>query len=268
MDEPTSLLITAVTTGEVAVVRDLIARGANVNYHEPRSQLSPLAIAVINDHSVVVDILAKHGARVNHCKDSALVETPLHFACREGYNETVRVLIDHKADVNAHVPGVKSPLGVAVSRRNDSLAKMLLDNQADPNYVDKTNNTPLMHAYHASDQMFRMLLEHGADPGAMEPSGQKCLNSFIWCSQFNKIELALKHRADPNANPFSQRDKTYLAMALRFGHLDIARLLVKYGAATGPGAREHVLPALRGQFDSLSTLPIPCVCKHTSNAAV
>jgi ankyrin repeat protein len=70
--------------------------------------------------------------------------SPIHFAARQGYTETVAALVDAGVDVNTLTAGDKtSPLLVATINGHFDLAKMLLDRGADPNLSSENGATPL-----------------------------------------------------------------------------------------------------------------------------
>src|SRR5690606_8367832 len=69
----------------------------------------------------------KKGAEVNR-----LGWTPLHYAASKGHLDTVKLLLAHKAMVNAPSPDGTSPLMMAAYAGNEDIVGALLDAGADP----------------------------------------------------------------------------------------------------------------------------------------
>jgi uncharacterized protein len=94
--------------------------------------------------------------------------SPLHGAIFGGQPETVRLLLERKADPNvrstspiARVP----PLGTAAFVRRPDLAELLLDAGADPNGEGEGGFTALDTAVLNDDEaLIALLLDRGADP--------------------------------------------------------------------------------------------------------
>lgn len=91
--------------------------------------------------------------------------TPIYNACRSGWAETVELMIDRGADLNAESYGETPLLKVAGKKVNDvALAKVLIENGAKINVQDSQGNTPLYHAVmNKNSKMIKLLLENGAD---------------------------------------------------------------------------------------------------------
>jgi ankyrin repeat protein len=139
-------LMTAARTGNVDVVRALLARGAGVERADERRGQTALMWAAAEGHAPVVQALVDAGAAVGTRLPSGL--TALLFAVREGRRDVVRVLLRAGADVNDTVPPVQGkrrgyggrlpPVGasallLAVTNAHYQLAADLLDAGADPN---------------------------------------------------------------------------------------------------------------------------------------
>jgi hypothetical protein len=93
--------------------------------------------------------------------------TALYYACcynDYGYTECARLLIDHKADVNAKGNNGWSVLHGLASQRRLSLVKLLVQNGADVNCQDDNGFTPLSRsASTARVAVAQYLLEQKAD---------------------------------------------------------------------------------------------------------
>lgn len=90
--EGVNALMFAALHGELAVVRDLIGRKAEVN----RRGWTPLHYAAANGHADVVRLLLEHHAYID--AESPNGTTPLMMAARQAQSTVVRLLIDEGAD--------------------------------------------------------------------------------------------------------------------------------------------------------------------------
>jgi hypothetical protein len=88
----------------------------------------------------------------------------LGLACYSGHTECARLLIDHKADVNAKDFDGFSALNDAASGGHLSCVKLLVQNGADVNCQTDDGDTPLMDsAQYGYLTVAQYLLEHNAD---------------------------------------------------------------------------------------------------------
>ena len=115
-------------------------------------------------------------------RDSAAVQsrsadgfTALHFACFFGQPESVRVLIESGAVVDAVAanPMKVMPLHSAASARNLEAARLLLAHGAPPNARQQHGWAPIHAAAQNGDRaMVELLLQYGADPKIANDEGK------------------------------------------------------------------------------------------------
>jgi ankyrin repeat protein len=100
--------------------------------------------------------------------------TALHDAIRHDRLAVAKMLIDRKADVNAHEKGTRdkgigdelgnTPSHIAAYFRNAAAMRLLLENGADPDARGEWNRTPLhVVSFNGDIESVRALVEHGAD---------------------------------------------------------------------------------------------------------
>jgi uncharacterized protein len=159
--------------------------------------------------------------------------TPLLFAARQGYGDTVKALLDAGVDVNAVKAGDRtSPLLIATLNGQFDLARMLLDHGADPNLAADNGVTPLYAVINVQwapralypqpraylDQQagylefMKTLLDKGADPNVR-------LTRKVWYSGYNFDQSGVD---EIGGTPFWR--------AAYAADVDAMKLLVAHGA--------------------------------------
>lgn len=147
--------------------------------------------AIKNHHRLVLELLRK-GVPVNGLPDET--QSPLCNAAHRGSADSVRVLIEHGADLefagrnsDGSQRDDESPLTASLRRHHNETATLLIEAGADVNKIDSHGATPLLTAlgYHdpweyersvapkASLPLIQLMLEKGADPDL--PSGGSAL---------------------------------------------------------------------------------------------
>jgi beta-lactamase regulating signal transducer with metallopeptidase domain len=129
-------LFDAVRAQDVANVRALIARGADVNVILPGDG-SPLIEAARRGRLDIVDLLLAAGADPNRAVrgDGA----PLIQASRSGNLELVRLLVERGANIETFVPGDETPLINAAQVGDLSVVTYLVERGADVNRAVPAN---------------------------------------------------------------------------------------------------------------------------------
>jgi len=93
-------------------------------------------------------------------------ETPLHWASNGVYfkdGSTLRLLLEHGADVNVRNQIGQTPLHVASINRSPGVVHLLLEHGADVEPKDNDGKTPLqVAAEEGHDEIVKLLQEHGA----------------------------------------------------------------------------------------------------------
>eukprot|EP01121_Diplochlamys_sp_Union-15-3_P006453 TRINITY_DN16943_c0_g1_i1.p1 TRINITY_DN16943_c0_g1~~TRINITY_DN16943_c0_g1_i1.p1 ORF type:complete len:290 (-),score=50.27 TRINITY_DN16943_c0_g1_i1:46-915(-) len=90
--------------------------------------------------------------------------TPLHHAVRSGLIDSVKLLIEHKADVNSTDDLWKTPLHYAAEKDLLEIAVLLTGSEANVNIEDKFRRAPLHYAVtNGFDRLAAVLTTNGAD---------------------------------------------------------------------------------------------------------
>jgi ankyrin repeat protein len=206
-------------TGDLARVRWLLERGANVNAQAEDGYTS-LSQACWNGRLEIVRELLGHGANVNATL-TIRGDTSLMSASQQGHLEVVRELLGRGANVNAA--------------------------QTDCGW------TSLMSACQKGHlEVVRELLGRGANVNAtLASTGTTSLMETCWAGHLEVVREQLVRGAHVNAAQ-AGTGMTSLMIACQQGHHDVARLLVEHKAdrflldENGRTARQLIKLELRG----------------------
>ncbi len=96
---------------------------------------------------VVTAFLKKDGIDVNAVDELGFA--PIHYVCKKGYRDIVKLLLEKDADVNIISNQSITPLHMAVVSGNKEIIKLLVDAGADINATDREGKTALVYAVSA-----------------------------------------------------------------------------------------------------------------------
>ena len=171
-------------------VRQLLEGGESADAIGPRG--TALAVAAWHGHESTVQLLLKMGANVNaqgRYRSGQLTMTALHCAIKRRHEKVAHVLLDHGAAVNTEgVTGEHlasevhdTPLRVAVSWGNISVARKLLDRGADVTAEAFGQALGIGCDVMRSIHLAGLLLERGADPNApVSTAGSALTYAILW----------------------------------------------------------------------------------------
>ena len=187
-------LLESAKLGELARVRELLAKGTGVNTPDRRG-LTPLIWASASGNAELVRQLLESGAVVDRRANDGT--TALMLAASNGFTDVVRVLLAGGADVAAARGGVKARqlalsrghaeaaalleqaeglggrLLQGASEGNDTIVRQMLALGAPVNVADERGVTSLMNAARNGDLgMLQALLSRGADSSASDSQGR------------------------------------------------------------------------------------------------
>ncbi|MEO6398148.1 MAG: ankyrin repeat domain-containing protein [Tepidiformaceae bacterium] len=167
-------LIEAARTGDAPAVRDLLARGANVNVRAGDG-LTPVMAAARDGHVETVRLLTAAGGDVN-AKDSTL-ENAFSIAAINNHVEVLRLTIAAGADVNAKNRFNGTALIAASDRGNVEVVRELLTTKIDVDHVNRLGWTALLEAIILGDggsrhtEIVQLLVTSGASVTIADASG-------------------------------------------------------------------------------------------------
>ena len=258
----------ALTDEEIGILRAWIDQGAEfrieIAEEAPPQPVDPKLAAFISairsgDRQEVAELIAADPEIVN-AKDAA-GSAPLHHAAGFGTLETLRLLLEERADVNAKNRRSSTPLhwaihdeakvrlllsqGAAINARQvedrtplylaailangNAVLRLLLDQGADPTLATLVGGTPLMVAAGRGDtDAMRLLLAKGADVNRKNGAGGTALMAAATNGNPRAVGWLLEEGADVGVK--SKRNETALGNAATAGVEETFRLLLDRGA--------------------------------------
>ncbi|GMH36908.1 hypothetical protein BSKO_04781 [Bryopsis sp. KO-2023] len=189
-------LFAAAGLGESIKVKELIAKGADVQYRSS-TRLTPLHGAAMLNHRDVVEILLEAGARV----DAQTVEgfTPLYVAVLFGHLDVVKVLVKAGATVDLKAKNETTPLLIAVAELQLEAVEFLLESGADVNAKDSDGSGPLVAAAIVGGQkLVQLFLDNGAEMNAQDDYGFTAIFFAAIYGNDEAIEVLIEAGANPD----------------------------------------------------------------------
>lgn len=217
----TTPLHVAVIEEQVEVVADLINQGFDINAQD-KNLISPLHFAVETRNLKILKLLLDAGANVHariadnkKTKDSntplhkAIKSnnvqilklflnaigvnsvddykfTPLHLAARWGNSNTLKFLLDAKADVNAKNVKGYTPIYMAIKSENVNVLKLLLEAGAEVNVSNIDWCTPLHKAMKTNkSDIIKLLIDSGT-----------CIDAESYKKGYNPLHYAIISNCD------------------------------------------------------------------------
>jgi ankyrin repeat protein len=227
-----SALTWAAATGNVEIVKTLLAAGAEVN--APSALGGPLTLAAATGGPAVTRLLIQHKADISALKPDRT--SVLMLAARNGDPETIRLLLARKADVAAADNHGTTALSYAAREGNVEAARLLLDAGAKVDAADADGWTPLMHAaVNGRADTVTLLLKRGAGLKAKERGGRTALLlATSYGDHPEVVRRLLSDGADVQAK--DARGRSALALAETRGYHAAAKALRAGKARVAPAA--------------------------------
>jgi ankyrin repeat protein len=225
---PATPLYYAVLCGFTSLAKRLIVVyaedvNANCGYHG-----SPLHAASYRGHLDSMRLLLDHGANVNAMTEENMT-SPLLSACYGGHLEVMRLLLERGADANATLSSTARLLNYAAGNGNICLLQLLLQQKANVNAKCENGATPLYCAS-ARGQVnaVQFLLDHGADVNPQTVQLYTPLGVASERGHLGTVQVLLSHGANIQMRDISNRNALFCA--LRKGRVAVVQLLLDHGA--------------------------------------
>lgn len=221
--------------GKAACIPQLIAAGLSVDFRDQYGRTS-LHCATISGQIETMRVLLELGADVNAQCDSDGYDsgcTPLRYALICEYTlEVVQLLLEKGARLNPSVIPIVTPIHDAAALNLQDALKLLLGHGLDANAKAGDGSTPLhFAACNEHTELVSILLAHGANINAQSNDGV----TPVYIAAERRLKKTLRLLLDNGANPNMETDKrlTALDVALIEGFVDVALVLVEANARRG-----------------------------------
>ena len=252
-----SAVMFAAAGGHSEAMSALIALGADVN---AVAQATP-------DYLVKLATMIEEGTVQDEDPHVDGV-TAAHVAAQGGHLESVKILIDAKADVTILDDEERTPLLLAVKGNYGDVASALVEGGADPNtpYVDdegETHNLLLDSIVVENGDFANLLISKGADIYSVD---DKKVTTLLQASHRGMVDvvkaLLTKHASDGDKSGWvdstSDEEITPLIAACSEGHSEVAKLLIDAKANINAKDKDQtnslMAAAARGHTDIVELL--------------
>lgn len=230
--------------GLAKCVKSLLAEGADPDRYVHSHYPSPLRIAARRGHVAVARELLAAGADINASTgDSKHQRRALHTAVSYRKREMAEFLLDNGADVNAAAiwgGDYETALSMASRSADIEIVKLLLARGAkvkaqkgqQATALHRACEGPFVCSQFRGDpgrvRVVAALLKHGADPNAADRNGNTALHVAIEHGRGDLLPLLLEHGGDLSAK--NKEGQTPLMLAKGLGNHQATALLRKHGA--------------------------------------
>ena len=184
---------------------------------------------LLTDDRLTMDIILKY-SNIEAIADKEIGKL-IHVAASEDNVILAEALINKKVDLN--VPNSKgfSPLKIAAKRGNVKVLEVLLENNANPNYIGKKipGFSPLNNAVqYGQAECAKLLIEHGANLVHKDMTNT-ALHSAAYGGHAHVVEYLIKEK-QMDVNQKNNANKTALFQSITQGHNSVAKTLLRLGA--------------------------------------
>jgi ankyrin repeat protein len=242
-------LLDAAWTGNLEIVRFLLAHGAQVNARHREAGVTPLQYAVLKGSAAVVEALLNAGAQVNVLYRDG--QSPLHIAAARANTPVLELLLGAHASVTALDANDNTALDAAVLHNQPAAVMALLHSGADVRQVHRADGRGVLHEVSIKGyaNLVDPVVEAGADPVLRDRSGQTPLDLAL-AYKNGKVVAALLRLGVKLAESQAAAEQAMESATMR-GLTGIARLLIDSGfdinKPTASGSTYLHDAALKGQ---------------------
>ena len=184
---------------------------------------TPLFEACSHDHRESVNVLLEYGANIDALDSNKA--TPLYIACIMGKERCVRALLSKKT-----LPKIRglSPLHISAQNNRLECIRALLDAGYSPNLINENQESPLhLACSYGHNKCVNALLIAGANCDSTTSFGS---TSLIYAARGGcTICIQLLLDAGASKEMMNQNGETALSQACFFGNMAVAELLIKAG---------------------------------------
>lgn len=225
-DPKLAKLIEVVRRGSASEVRPMLAANHDLISAKDAAGSTLLHHAAAFGTVETMSLLLDEGADVN--ARNRRNSTPLHWAVTE--EAKVRLLLAKGAQVDAkQIEGRTALYQAASIARGVPIMRLLLDKGANPQLTLLNGRTPMMAAAGRGDvEAMRLLADRGAAIDTRNGAGETALILAAGDGSPEAVRFLLEHGADARAK--TKRDETALGNAGTAGNAEVVRMLLDRGA--------------------------------------
>ena len=178
--------------GKINKIKELIRKGANVNYAHPDNN-QPLIIAILQQDLEVARLLIENGANVNLSDKS--FGTAFNLACEYGNIDMVKLLIQYGQNVKG-IEG-RNAFTNASYLGNIEMVKFLISQGVDINSKDVFDRSALMMSLSSNNNnMIKFLIKNGANINEKLSEDENILTFAIGGHKFGAVQKLIENGAN------------------------------------------------------------------------
>ncbi|KAJ3315221.1 hypothetical protein HDU76_002242, partial [Blyttiomyces sp. JEL0837] len=225
--------------GHIEVVDVLLEHGAAMDIPCPSG--TPIHASVEGRQLGVLKMLLAKTDDIDAV--DAVGRTALWIACQAGFLSAVELLLDHGAEIDKPSSEGTRPLWAAIVNDHAEIARRLVERGANieaplpsaalANYQSSSSGgfTPLHGAAHRNHaRLAHALMERGADPEREDDTQHSPLHLAAMMGNAAVVDVILWHRPHLVNSIGTTLNRTPLFLAALWNSMEVARLLLDYGA--------------------------------------
>ncbi|KAG4078375.1 hypothetical protein HA402_013085 [Bradysia odoriphaga] len=189
----------AARKNQMDIATTLLEYGAQSNA-ESKAGFTPLHLSAQEGHTEMSSLLLEHKADANHQARNGLA--PMHLCAQEDKVQVAQILVKHGAEIEPVTKAGYTPLHVASHFGQSNMVRFLVQqNGANVNASNGIGYTPLHQAAQQGHcHIVNLLVENNADPNALTQSGQSPLNIANKLGYISVVE-SLKNVTNQTTSP-------------------------------------------------------------------
>ncbi|KAL6743422.1 hypothetical protein Aduo_016464 [Ancylostoma duodenale] len=253
----------AAETMDLEMFQKILEQDPSLLDCEDKNGHTPMLMAVMGGRTDLVELLLSKGANIAHCDRDG--HSAVHWAVVCGQLETLTYLLSQGADVEAPDILKAAPLHYATASEEIapelalSILHTLLKHGAKPNCRDIDERTPILWAASNGNlEAMHSLKQAGGDLMAVDRDRLGVIHCAASHGYHETIDFIMESVPRFSVDQKDRAGHTALFYAVTYGHYEVAKRLLDYGA--NPNHQDHRLrtpshcAAAKGQMRMLKLL--------------
>jgi ankyrin repeat protein len=222
-------LLRACRNENLEMINQLLISGVSVNVRDKFTSSGNrlLMCAVGRKNNNIFNLILKYNPNLDDQDEYG--ETALMHAVNNGQLSMIKKLIEIGSNLNLQNSKGQTALMLAACKNQPEILSVLMASGANPNITNNKGDTPLMFVIEQSEMLKRMI-SNSTDLEITDIFGQTVLYLACHNGHYESVKILLDAGAqsEPRLEK-SKHNKLPLAAASSQGHLDIVKLLIKFG---------------------------------------